>query len=67
MLRLHADVSRELAAAFQARAQGDLPAARAAWARTADIVQRNEDFLQPDLDVFEFVHTLGRKFPGEGA
>jgi hypothetical protein len=63
LLRLHADLARGLAQAFQHRAQGDAVAARAAWLATADHAQRNEDFLQPDLDVFEFVHTLGRKFP----
>jgi hypothetical protein len=51
-----------LALAFQARAEGNRDAARARWETLADWVQRNEDAVQPVLDVFEFVHTLERQF-----
>ena len=61
-LSYHTTLATLLAAAFQARAEGRLGQARERWNEAADFVQRNEDALQPVLDVFEFVRTLGRLF-----
>jgi hypothetical protein len=61
-LTYHSEVARLLALAFKARAEGDRDSARAFWERASDYVQRSEDALQPVLDVFEFVHTLGHQF-----
>jgi hypothetical protein len=61
-LAYHADLIALLASAFEARATGEQEEARRLWAQAADFAQRNEDALQPALDVFEFVHTLQRKF-----
>jgi hypothetical protein len=61
-LSLFAEMARMLALAFQARAKGNQDVARARWKELADFVQRNEDVVQPALDVFEFVHTLERQF-----
>ena len=51
-----------LALALKARAEGNQDAARAGWEELADFVQRHEDAVQPVLDVYEFLHTLGRQF-----
>jgi hypothetical protein len=51
-----------LALAFKARAEGNRNTAHARWEELADFVQRNEDAVQPVLDVFEFVHALERQF-----
>jgi hypothetical protein len=61
-LGYHADLTRLLAMAFEARAWGQPESARRLWAQAAEFAQRNEDALQPVLDVFEFVRTLERKF-----
>ena len=61
-LALFGEVARMLALALKARAEGDRDAARARWKALADFVQRNEDAVQPVLDVYEFVHTLERQF-----
>jgi hypothetical protein len=61
-LALFVEMARMLALAFKARAEGNRSAARAQWEALADFVQRNEDAVQPVLDVFEFVHTLERQF-----
>lgn len=58
----HSEIATMLALAFKARAEGDREQARAHWEAVSDYVQRNEDALQPALDVFEFVRTLGRQF-----
>ena len=61
-LSYHATIATMLALAFQARAEGRAEQARDRWNEVADFAQRNEDTLQPVLDVFEFVRTLGRLF-----
>jgi hypothetical protein len=61
-LGLYAKIARMLALAFKVRAEGHRDAARAQWEALADYVQRNEEAVQPVLDVFEFVHTLERQF-----
>jgi hypothetical protein len=61
-LALFAQVARTLALAFVARAEGNRDTARGRWEELADWVQRNEDAVQPVLDVYEFVHTLERQF-----
>jgi hypothetical protein len=58
----HADVAELLSRALKARAQGHMEEASELWYQVEDMVQKNEDTLQPVLDVFEFVETLGRKF-----
>jgi len=62
VLRYHADIARGLALAFQRRAEGRQDQARALWEEVARYVQRAEDALQPVLDVFEFIGTLGSRF-----
>ena len=61
-LAYHADIAAALSNALKARAEGDVESARALWDLVEDMVQKNEDELQPVLDVFEFVETLRRKF-----
>jgi hypothetical protein len=61
-LAIFAEVARMLALALKARAEGRSEIAHAQWLRLADYVQRNEDVVQPVLDVFEFIHTLERQF-----
>jgi hypothetical protein len=61
----HAEIATRLAAALQARARGNWTEAISCWDRTADYVQRHEGELQPVLDVFLFVTTLGRLFAFE--
>ena len=61
-LAYHADISKALARALQARARGDDDEAHRLWHEVVDLVQRNEMALQPVLDVFEFNRTLGRVF-----
>ncbi len=58
----HADVAKGLALALEARAKGDADQASTLWGEVADYVQRNEDALQPVLDVYLFVATMGRLF-----
>ena len=58
----HAEITLGLARAFKARAEGQLDLARSAWDQVADMAWRKEDALQPVLDVFEFVGTLGSRF-----
>jgi hypothetical protein len=61
-LSFHSEIARSLALAFKARAEGKRSLARAHWEAASDFVQRNEDALQPVLDVFEFIRTLGHLF-----
>ncbi len=62
ILSHHAEIAKGLAAALAARAEGELEEARERWEAVKRRVQENEDDLQPVLDVFEFVRTLGRLF-----
>ena len=66
-LAFHADVVKRLALALRARANSDMVKARIHWADVVDYVQRNEDALQPVLDVYLFVATLGRLFAAADA
>jgi hypothetical protein len=58
----HAAIARSLARAFQARAEGDPEAARAAWDAVVDYARRHEPAVQPVFDVHEFVATVGSRF-----
>jgi hypothetical protein len=58
----HAIMARDLAQAFQARAEGDVAEAQAAWERVTEYARRHELEVQPALDVYEFIATLGRRF-----
>ena len=54
--------ARDLARALQARAEGDVPTAQAHWEEAADYARRHEPAVQPALDVYEFIATMGRRF-----
>jgi hypothetical protein len=58
----HAIIARSLAEAFRARAEGDVETATHTWEQAADYVRRHELELQPALDAYEFIATLGRRF-----
>jgi len=62
ILAYHADIAMALSKALKARTEGDAASASTLWDQVEDMVQKSEDELQPVLDVFEFVRTLGRKF-----
>ncbi len=60
-LKRHAELCVRLAQALEARAHGERERMAALWAEAARTVQESEDALQPVLDVYEFIATLGRR------
>lgn len=59
----HADICLLLAEALRQRALGADAAAHEAWLATRQFVREQEHDLHPVLDVYEFLHVLGRLFP----
>ncbi len=58
----HAVMARDLARALQARAEGDVAQAQAAWEQVVEYARRHELDVQTGLDVYEFIATMGRRF-----
>lgn len=57
----HAEICLLLAQALEAKASGDDPMAKSARDNLKKYVQKNEDLLQPVLDVFEYVSVMDEK------
>jgi hypothetical protein len=60
-MQVHADLCIRMAGVLEARARGDKERSLALWQGVVELVQRSEMAVQPALDVYEFIQTVGRR------